>query len=64
MSIEINSLQSEIAACGDATCCLGYRFDASRPKGDPGRNTRCPVCRPPLPARNVLPVVLRRRRVL
>lgn len=50
-----------IPACDDPTCLLGYRFDALKPKGDPGRNTRCPVCRPPLPARNVLPIARRRR---
>lgn len=56
--------EPEATACDDPTCYLGYRFDALKPKGDPGRNTRCPVCRPPVPARNVLPKASKRRRPL
>lgn len=48
---------SNSSACRDPTCELGYRYDPSKPKGE--RNSPCPTCRPPRPARNVIPFVRR-----
>lgn len=44
---EENSVEKK---CDNEDCEFGYRFDASKPKGQ--RNTRCEICRPT----NVIPI--------
>lgn len=51
----IEEPQSNPSACRDPTCHMGYLFDDTKPKHHKDRNPPCPVCRPPRPARNVLP---------